>query len=162
MTNNPTARQPTSFRDRKGREWIVELDFAALQALKDACQVDLGNVERLAETWARLLYDDQLAVSVLWQCVKASAEASGVSRDDFLAAINGEALEAGVIALGASIESFTQPRKRGMATKAMAGVTDAMQAAIAEAEVRIHDAIAHGTSRHNAPELLATSPTAGP
>lgn len=137
----------TTFKDASQREWTVRLDFALLQKIRDAAQVDLGDIERLAETWARLLYDDGKALLVLWLAISRAAESLGVSESDFLSAMDGDALQGATDALGGAIESFTQPRKRGIATQAIRGVSDGMARAMTLAEEGVAKAISDGTDR---------------
>lgn len=154
MTDQPTTNQPTKFSDASGREWVVALDFAVLQRIRDTAQVDLGNIERLAESWASLLYDDLKALSVVWCCIERAA--GDVSRDEYLAAMNGDTLQEALAALGAAIQSFTQPRKRGMAARAIQGVTKGMQLAIEQAETQIEAAMAK--TMQDGLAALGTSP----
>lgn len=135
----------TTFKDTENREWTIRLDFASLQAIKDAAQVDLGNVEQLAKTWAELLLDDGKALHVLWLAISRAAAASGVERPEFLASMNGDTLHAALEALGAAIESFTQPRKRGVAERSIRGVSEGMRRAMEQAETEIEKVMTERT-----------------
>jgi hypothetical protein len=149
-------RLMTTFKDTKSREWTLRLDFAALQTIRDAAQVDLGDVEQLANTWAGLLYDDAKSLQVIWLAISRAADPLGVKQSDFLEAMTGDTLQAALEALGAAIESFTQPRKRGMVERAIRGVNEGMKQAIAKAEVAIEQALTQETTK--ALEALGESP----
>jgi len=127
----------TTFKDNKNREWTIRLDFALLQAIRDGAQVDLGNIEELAKTWAGLLYDDGKSLLVVWISIERAAKAQSVDKSEFMASMNGETLEQALVALGAAIESFTQPRKRGMVERAIRGVNEGMAKAVKQAEEAI-------------------------
>jgi hypothetical protein len=127
----------TTFKDNQNREWTIRLDFALLQAIRDGAQVDLGNIEELAKTWAGLLYDDAKSLLVVWIAVERAASAQSVDKSTFLQAMDGESLEQALVALGAAIESFTQPRKRGMVERAIRGVNEGMAKAVKQAEEAI-------------------------
>lgn len=137
----------SKFTDRTGRAWVIALDFAALQRIKDGAGVDLGAVERLAETWAKLLYDDLQALSVLWLSLKSSADVQGISREQFAEGFDGEVLERAIEALEVAVVSFTQPRKRGLAQRAIEGLRDGMAKAIAQAEKKLDEAMQDATTR---------------
>src|SRR5437016_3129688 len=126
MADSQPTPPPHNFSDAKGREWIVALDFAALRRVKDGAQIDLGNVEHLATTWAKLLYEDLKAIDVLWFTLEPALKAADIDRTGFDEAMAGPSLEAATEALGQAILSFTQPRKRGMAERAINGVADGM------------------------------------
>jgi hypothetical protein len=165
-TNQKTA----TFRDAKGDQWSVRLDFAGLRRIRDAADVDLGNVEALAQVWASLLYDDELALSVIWLCIQSAAEPKGVTKDDYFARMDGPVLQAALDALGEAVLNFTRPQKRGMAERAIREVTDGYKQAVEEAEKRIETAV-QGSTRDalsalgklppDALESLATSTSAG-
>lgn len=136
-----------TFHDTKQRQWTIRLDFGLLRTIRDAAQIDLGHIEKLAETWALLLYDDDKALHVLWLSIARTAEANSVTRDDFIASMDGEALQEALAALGSAIESFTQPRKRGMAERAIRGVSEGMAKAIAQAEAEIEKVLSQETGK---------------
>ncbi len=161
---------PAKFSDLKGHEWSVRLDFAGLHRIREGCDVDLGDVERMAQTWADLLYDDQKALKAVWLAIKPTAEAQQATLDSFLEQMDGETLQAALEALGNAVISFTQPRKRGMVEKAIRGVVEGMAKAVAQAELKIEQVVnsttaealeALGTLPPSVQELLATSTIAG-
>lgn len=131
----------STFRDKKNREWTIELDFGLLQAIKDGARVDLGEVDQLAQTWAKILYDDSLALQAIWLAVQTEAKAKDCDRSEFLSSMDGDTLENARACLGVAVESFTTPRKRGMASKAINGIQEGMKSAIAQAEKAIEEEI---------------------
>jgi hypothetical protein len=171
MTTEASAAPAAKFKDRVGREWEISLDYATLERVKIEQGVDLGDAARIAEVWARLLYDDPKTIAVAWLAVEAAATANGVDRAAFIAAMDGNAVEAVIAALETALVSFTSPRKRGMVQTAIAGIRNGMAQAVAKAEeylaTGLEDATeralaAHGTSPTALPAFLATSTNAGP
>jgi len=152
-----------TFQDTEGRTWTVELDFAKLRKIKK--HADLGNVEQIGRTWAEILSDDQKALSVIWLAIDADT-----SEEEWLAAMNGETLEAARDALLAAIMSFTPPSKQEMVKAAAAKVHQKYREAIAEATRMIESLTdettqqaleALGIAPSSVPASSATSTTAG-
>ncbi len=138
-----------SFDDTHGRTWSIELDFAKLRKIKK--HADLGNIEQIGRIWAEILSDDQKALAVIWLTLDAD-----ISEDQWLAAMNGETLEAARDALLAALMDFTPPSKQDMVKAAAAKVHQKYQEAIQEAtrliETLTNETIeAFGTSPSNAP-----------
>jgi hypothetical protein len=155
-----TETQPAKFTDRTGREWTLALDFALLRKVKLKHKLDLGAAERIAHVWATLLYDDLLALELVWTVIAAAAEADQVTQDAYVEAMDGPTLGAALDALGGALLNFTQPRKRGMTETAIRNVTDGMRRAIKQAETLIETTIE--TSTLKALETLGGSPTTSP
>ncbi len=168
-----------SFHDTQGREYFPALDYARLLAIRQA-GVDLGHVEQFGKTWARLLVDDLKSLDVIWIAIAglvdgqpaAAVKLNGerLTFADWLAAMNGEALDAAREALGVAIVNFTPPLRRGTIQQSLLAVTRAHREAMAEAEQNIQTvlderlarALQHGKLPPKLAESLATSTTAGP
>ncbi|MGD9632651.1 MAG: hypothetical protein AB7I57_18315 [Pirellulales bacterium] len=160
--------QRRTFADGEGREWQLELDFDTCDELRQQLKIDFGDVKGFTQTWAEILWDDQLALRLLWFLVRERAE--GVEEKAWRKSMNGERLEAARDALLAAVFFFTPPTKRQMVANATTGVMDFYRAAIREAEVEIEgvvtDTIARfkkvrGTSQTKSPARSATSIAAG-
>ncbi len=141
----------SEFQDAKGRTWVVVLDFDVLRAIRSAANVDLGAVEKLAETWAKLLSDDETALATLWAVVKPAA--GDVTHADWLKAMNGNTLEAGVSALGEAVINFTRPLRREIATTAIQGIQAGYAEAVAKAQSDLATQLADVTNRALGPPL---------
>jgi hypothetical protein len=145
-TNPPSSEKPQArFTDRKGREWFLELDYAKARKIKTELRVDLGNLVDFANTWARLLGDDEKLIAVVWAAI---GDAAGETTfDEFEASLDGEAVEAAKDALEAAVFFFTRPSKRGLIREGAVAVTRGYRKAIAEATANVKTATEEMLSR---------------
>lgn len=123
-----------TFQDKTGREWTPQLDFIRLREIKKLGS-DLGDVANSGRVWADILYDDDKALRVLW----ATLDPGDVTEDEFLAAMDGETLEAARQALREVWVSFTPPPKRGMLNQGMEAVNKAYLEIMNQATERIRE-----------------------
>jgi hypothetical protein len=139
------------FKDINGTEWSPSLNFAKLDTIRTKAKVDLGDVEKLGHTWARILSDDALALKVVWLSIDAD-----MTEQEWLAAMDGECLQQAVESLLDAIKLFTRPAKRGMIEEGAAAVHRAYLQAISQAEAEIRKATLETTE--NARQALGTVP----
>lgn len=152
------------FTDIKGREWFPQFDFVKLRQIREI-GVDLGNVELIGQTWAKLLLDDLKSLDVIWLV----AGRDGTTADDFQAAMDGDTLEAAREALRQAIVNFTPPARRATVEAATAGVQQAYLTACLETTEKVTKIIAdgvqnarrHGVLPPESPESSATLTTIG-
>lgn len=163
----PTAN-PAAFEDTAGRQWVIRLDFSKLRTIREKTNVDLGNIERFAQTWAVLLVNDLQAMSVIWLAI--AGQNNDLSEDEWLQAMNGECLQEATDALLEGVKSFTPPRKRGMIAEGAGAVMDKYKQVIAETEAGIRLTTTEGLeaamnqlgiSEQELQASLATSTTSG-
>jgi hypothetical protein len=159
----------SSFIDKSGREWCPAFDFIKLRTIRDKTGLDLGDCERISESWARLLLSDDMAIAAVWTSL--SDRAAGVTYDEWLASMDGETLDNAREALLAALVNFTPPRKRGMIEASAMVLMKHYREAISEAEKAIRMLTTEtamtslerlGIQQPNAPASLDTSMTAGP
>ena len=102
------------FKDAKGREWQIEVNAASVELVSDLVGVSLtgllacGDVERYCD----FLDHPKQFSETLWLLVQKQAESKSVARDDFKAAINGDAREDATAALQEEIICFFPRSKR--------------------------------------------------
>jgi len=160
--------QQRTFTDGSGNEWQLELDFDTCDEIRREFKVDFGDVKGFTQTWAGILWDDQLSLKLLWFLLRGRA--GDVDEKQWRKAMNGERLEAARDALLAAVFFFTPPAKRQMLANATTGVMDFYRQAIREAEGEIESVVkdtitrfkkARGTSPTKSPARSATSTAAG-
>jgi hypothetical protein len=142
MTNNQPAGEAelaeATFTDASGREWRAVLSFIKVRKIRAATKVDLGNVEQLSKGWAQLLYDDDKALDAVWIAIADGDDlAAGVTKDEWLAAMDGPILEDARRALKEAVENFTPPPKRSILRKGLAAVDKAWRIALGETEQKV-------------------------
>lgn len=125
----PEARQ---FADRERRSWELRLDFDRLDEIRAQFDIDLGDVQQFTKTWARLLWDDQLALRVIWHLV--SDQADELSEKDWRKTLDGKILERALDALLAAVFFFTPPARLELLRKATARMIELYREAIDEGE----------------------------
>lgn len=160
MSKLPTSNsEPANrFKDLSGREWVLELNRGKMLRIRAELDVDLGDVEQLGRTVAKLLHDDDLLVDVLWATL--ADRAGDVTLADFNEQLDGETIEAAKDALIEAVYFFTQPGKRALMRKATTALMETYRKAIAEAETRVEKAMRDATER--ASNRLGTSATRSP
>lgn len=117
-----------SFKDNKGRSWLVELDAPTVQKIRrDTCGisgcrhrpltnsqcegVDLWDLS--GKSFQKMDFDTVLMVDVLWLICEEQAIARDISEMDFAKALRGEVLpEATNAMLKASVESLDPTKRR--------------------------------------------------
>ena len=102
--------EPMAFTDFKGRRWIVSITIGALKRLKEQKGVDLldtENQENQTDPTMLRLFTDPLSVMDLIFClVENQAKETNVSQDDFLDAMDGNALNEAQAALLSGLNHF--------------------------------------------------------
>jgi len=97
------------FSDTTGAAYECRVTVATYLQLKTELQVDLNDIGK-GDLLDRLSQDVQLLVDVVWLIAKPP---DGVTKDAFLAALDGETLEAAFHAVLDAIIDFFPPAKRG-------------------------------------------------
>lgn len=147
-TTEPTNTTPADvnvvpqFTDTTGNTWFPRLSYAKLKAIRDETGLDFGNVERMGKTWAELLRNDDTALAVLWISTHADASPGVEPSDEWLAAMDGPALESGINSFLDALYLFTRPLRRELLTAGAKAVQDAYREAIADAQTSVREAVA--------------------
>jgi hypothetical protein len=96
------------FVDKKNREWILEVNVAAMRRAK-AAGVDLSMpVNQLRE----FLMDDVFIADALWAIVSLNAKERGITQEQFDEAFNGSTFETAREALFAGLEEYYDPKSQ--------------------------------------------------
>ena len=131
------------FQDKQSLTGASELDCGKLREIRKRTQLDFGEIEKFAESWAHVLSDDQKALAAIWVGISDRCD---LSEDEWLAAMDGDSLEAGCDALLAAVRNFTRPLKRGMIDAGAAKIHQRYKQAIQAAE-RTIEAITTETTK---------------
>lgn len=103
-----------TFTDTAGRTWEAAITVATVKAVRAKFGIDLMN----AKTTLRHIADDPIAFcDVLFACLKGP---EGVSADDFIASLSGDALEAATDAFLEAYADFFPKGRREILRKLLA------------------------------------------
>lgn len=113
-----------TFKDRKGREWAIDVNLASIKRVHDLAGVRLTDLTGGADLrqWlvTRLEDDPVLLFNVLWALVKPQVEAQGIEPEDFGEAMAGDPIDAAVQAICRDVVLFTgSPRDRARMTRGL-------------------------------------------
>lgn len=106
-----------TFKDNAGREWAVAVDVLQLRRVREATGFELGkllddNLRRLRELGA----DPELLCRVLFALCSEQAGRIGVSEEQFLRGVAGDALEAAFDAFMMGYADFCPSQQRKLLT----------------------------------------------
>lgn len=117
-----------SFRDSKGREWVIELNVGSLLEVRERTELDLPKLMKSEESLCDFLFGDATQpVKALWVLCEEQANERNINERAFYKLFDGAVLEAATEALLKSVANFSQRSKIGAA---MAQTTTAMMAAM--------------------------------
>lgn len=100
----------TSFSDRRGRSWSIELNFGLARRIKRDHAVDFVNWQD-GKAYTALL-DDEKLVAVLWCLVADQASAAAVDEEAFAQGLCGDVLAEALEAITEAVVVFTRPDRR--------------------------------------------------
>lgn len=116
--NQPESKvvtKPPVFQDAKKNSWTINLTIGLLNRVLENNQVDLAPDNNDASPILGLLFQRNKLCDVAWTCCKAQADEKGVTRDDFLDAIDGNVIMKCWEALVDAIAFFIQSRSQKLA-----------------------------------------------
>lgn len=97
------------FKDRKGREWDVDINEGVAMRLKSSEGFDFYALEEDKSQGLKDLIGDKRGIlSLVWKIVKPQAAANGVSEDDFFGSMGGTSSANARTAFIESYGNFTQ------------------------------------------------------
>ncbi len=105
-----------SFKDKKGREWSLELNVISAKRVKSDTGVDLLDMESLSDKLA----DTYTLVEVLWSMIRKQAEALNVDAEGFGKSLDGDSIELATDALLEEVTDFFPSSRRKILKKALA------------------------------------------
>jgi hypothetical protein len=112
-----------TFKDSKGRDWVLDLDLPAFRRVRSRTGFELGKDSKLGE-----LFDDWVLLGdVLFALVEDQAKSAGIDSEDFGRSLKGDGIEN---AAAAFIEAYLDfyPSRRAAALRAMLAMTGRIEA----------------------------------
>jgi len=111
MAEQPT---PQRFTDRVGRDWLVDINYTTIVAVRRALDVDLLDIGNPDGKLLSTLFDDPITrVAVLYVLCSDQAASRQITEEDFGRAMAGDAILAATEALlNSLIDFFPDPRRR--------------------------------------------------
>jgi hypothetical protein len=119
------------FKDAKGNEWTLSLTLGLTDRVLSATGVDLLSDSGDTGTVLALVFDRRKLANVLWAVLSAEASDRGINQEQFVDALDGEALSNGWGALVDAIVFFTPPQGREVLRAAIESQVAAMEQGVA-------------------------------
>jgi hypothetical protein len=161
-----------SFKDKTGREWILEADLGSYDRVAASAGVKLYDIATDNPQSLVQLADVLTLGKVLWLMCEPQAESRGVSPEDFAKAFDGDTLAAAYKSLINEMVFFCPTRQRKALTLAVKKILDVETRAeemvnenMEEFEREIDRAIENwtrGSSPTSSPESSESIPETGP
>lgn len=99
-----------NFQDSLGRTWSIDIDYAAVELVRQRMDVDiLQVVEKDNALLIRLAQDDLFVIDVAVTLTEAQASAKGIDTQQLRAALTGEAISRAAEAIVQGISDFSRP-----------------------------------------------------
>ena len=122
----------TSFKDKKGTAWDIELNVGTARKLNSRLSLNFlpaaipgGGKEDETPAWVGALVrvgeDPGLLADALWTLCERSAEARGIGPDEFAERLDGDAARAAADAIAAEVVNFSHPAIRPILRDAVRG-----------------------------------------
>lgn len=125
-----------TFKDDSGRQWSLAVNVTSIKRVRDLCKVDLLTIVE-GKLIDQLLRDPFTLVNVVYVLCKPQADERGISDEQFGEAMAGDAMEGATTALLEDLSHFFRPGQRAALRAALAKVSEAETAAMAQAVHRI-------------------------
>lgn len=113
-----------SFKDKTGREWVVEATFGSYARVKAQTGVKLYDIATESRESLSQLADAFTLGSVIWSMIEPQAEARGVTPEAFYEAVDGTVLNDAYVALIDEMIFFCHPRQRRILSTALAKIRE--------------------------------------
>jgi hypothetical protein len=126
------------FKDREGREWIVDVNIGSIKRVNDILNVDLLRLEG-GQLVDQLIGDPVTLCNVVYVLCMKQAQERGVSDEDFGRAMAGDSIDHATTALLEDFVDFFPSRKRPAMAKALAKIKQIEAAQLEAAERMIDD-----------------------
>lgn len=109
-----------TFKTSNGHEFTLALNYTKSRAIRDAHALDFVDLTGICQTFARLAFDRDLLMKVLYQLVEKQCEARGISEDAFGEGFDsGDVFQAAREALSECAINFSDPLTRDELRKAL-------------------------------------------
>lgn len=165
------------FKDSEGRPWQVALTVASAGRVRDLVRVtpppvdgaaeaerpfDIIDAARVAETFQILRTNYAAVGESLYAILLPKVQDRGLSKEQFLDGLSGEALDAGARAIEEEIVDFFPPRLRGMVGALRQKMLELAEAVVTKAEADVKAMSLSGMSSGPVPESSGSTPESGP
>lgn len=176
------------FKDDQGRPWIVALTVASAERVRGLVTIDVdddvpqpdGTVQRqrkavpfdlidagnIAQTLEVLRSNYGKIGEVLYAICRKQSDDRGISREQFLEGLRGDAIEAGVKAIEEELVDFFPPRLRRMVGLLVGKTNELAAEAMGKAEEQLRaftlETAVSGGSSTKPQESSASTPETGP
>jgi len=100
------------FTDKDGRDWLIRVDVTAIKAVRNQCEIDLGNIGEAPEYLTRLADDPVLLCDLLFILCEEQVKQRELSDADFGRLLVGDVIAHATMALGEAIADFFPAKKR--------------------------------------------------
>lgn len=128
-----------SFKDRLDRQWLVDIDVAAIKRVRDLSGINLGTVlQDGMKPLVELLSDPITFTNVVYCLCKPQADDKKISDEDFGRGLAGESLDDCITAFQDALIDFF-PKRQGSILKMMIDKGSQLQAPLAKELERIVD-----------------------
>lgn len=152
----------SEFSTTDGRKWQLAVNVLTVKRVREMAGVNVLALLDDAATVASVFSDHVKLAEVLAACVHPQLEASGVSLDEFLTALDGTAVEAATEALVREVANFFQEPRRSILLKALDKVTAKVKAANAEGAAEALNALETMDIPMPSPSMLTSSVSSSP
>lgn len=106
----------TVFRDAKGRDWVVNIPYSTYKRVKAVLQINLEDLivtpknkdDLPTAPLARLCDDIDKLIDLIYEILRPDCEARSVSREDFEAALDGDAMSGALHAFIGALYAFSR------------------------------------------------------
>lgn len=142
------------FKDNKGREWLAPVSVVAIERAKETSGVNICDVAR-GELYDRLDCDCHLVARILFGLCRPQLAERGISDEDFMAAVEGDAIESGRQAILRGLIDFF-PRRLRERVQAMQALENEIESKTTKAREALLSSV---TNSQASPE---SSPTTAP
>jgi len=123
---------------------------------------DIIDAARVAETFQILRTNYAAVGESLYAILLPKVQDRGLSKEQFLDGLSGEALDAGARAIEEEIVDFFPPRLRGMVGALRQKMLELAEAVVTKAEADVKAMSLSGMSSGPAPESSGSTPESGP
>lgn len=127
----------TSFKDRNGKAWVLDLNIGMVRRIKAVCKIDLGNIVKFGEKDGGLSQLEQLAddsdklCALFWTMCEAQVVAAGLDEEKFFSGFDGDTIDAATAALIDELVNFSRPAQRAILKKVVELSRQAQEQAVA-------------------------------
>lgn len=109
-----------SFKDKNGKNWIIEINVGSARRVKAECGIDLLNAVTVnseginTSVLDSIGSDAYMLVNVILSLCRKQIDEQNITDEDFLSCFDGETIQSATDSVIKEIINFSQPSKRKM------------------------------------------------